>query len=598
MRSDLSWTTGYRQRRIGSDLALAIGMALVLALTWTLRDWANLHALILPDTDDMARLAQVRDWLNGQAFNDWTQYRIGPVGGAPMHWSRINDLGIAAIIKALRPLVGTHAAEIGAVIAYPSSLFAFFLFVSGRIARRLWPLPDVGAIAIVLTALAYPATTLFAPGRIDHHALQIVCLAIALWGVLGAASLKSGVIAGTAIAVSLGIGLETLPQIGAMIAAMGMTWIVAGQPRQGQLLAGLGLGLMASTAIMLLTMRPTLWSSDYCDTFTPASTDASLIGGAVLIACGYATAKPRSWPGRAALAGLGGGCLAAVIVWRFPTCLSGPYGHLDPFVRRAMIDHIGEAMPLIGGRSWSEATALGGLLAVALLASIWVFARYPLRRERMAPVMAIIVMSAAVALFQARGANFGAAFAAPLLAGIVALCRRRRRLGHALLAWLLCCGVTWSIAPAAFAGIISVVPHSETSTPLTAEDARHPCWTPSTFTALDRLRPGTVMASIDLSAYLLGATRNRVVGSSYHRNTSGTAAMYRFFLSSPGNARRIAAQWHADYVAFCPGDFSELDVTHGYPNSVAATLARGQVPDWLKPVEGSNASLQFYRIRQ
>ncbi|MBX4390490.1 hypothetical protein K4H03_30875, partial [Mycobacterium tuberculosis] len=71
-----------------------------------------------------------------------------------------------AIIALLTPLLGAHGAELVAVMLSPMLLFAAALRLIASIARRL----DVPApVAVVVAALAYPASALFLPGRIDHH---------------------------------------------------------------------------------------------------------------------------------------------------------------------------------------------------------------------------------------------------------------------------------------------------------------------------------------------------------------------------------------------------------------------------------------------
>ena len=75
-------SVAFRMRRpYRADTVRAGLLALLLSIAWIAADWGQLRYLTLPDTDDMMRLAQVRDWLGGQAFNDWTQYRLA--GGAP-----------------------------------------------------------------------------------------------------------------------------------------------------------------------------------------------------------------------------------------------------------------------------------------------------------------------------------------------------------------------------------------------------------------------------------------------------------------------------------------------------------------------------------
>ena len=57
-------------------------------------------------TDDAMRLVEVRDFLAGQGWFDLTQYRLSPPDGVPMHWSRLIDLPLAALIGALTPPLG------------------------------------------------------------------------------------------------------------------------------------------------------------------------------------------------------------------------------------------------------------------------------------------------------------------------------------------------------------------------------------------------------------------------------------------------------------------------------------------------------------
>src|SRR4051812_32234181 len=99
-----------QQDRHWGDLGGALLLAGLLTLAWTLQGWANLSALRLPDTDDMVRLQQIRDWLGGQAFGDLAQHRLGAAPGLEMHWSRLPDLIPGALIALLSPLLGAHDA--------------------------------------------------------------------------------------------------------------------------------------------------------------------------------------------------------------------------------------------------------------------------------------------------------------------------------------------------------------------------------------------------------------------------------------------------------------------------------------------------------
>ncbi|RZM08166.1 MAG: hypothetical protein EOP67_72110, partial [Sphingomonas sp.] len=209
-------------RIIQGDLVVAIALAVVLGLFWAARNWAGLAALRLPDTDDVMRLQQVRDWLGGQAWSDLVQHRLGM--GTPMHWTRVADLGPAAMLTLASPLLGIHDAERLMVVTWPIMLFAAALALVGRIARALEP--EASRTAMVIAAIAYPATTIFAPGRIDHHGLQLVLLLAATRVGIAMPTLRNGAILGGLAAVSLMVGLETAPFFVVLGGAAILAWVL------------------------------------------------------------------------------------------------------------------------------------------------------------------------------------------------------------------------------------------------------------------------------------------------------------------------------------------------------------------------------------
>lgn len=240
--------------RIDPQLLLALAVTLVITFAAAVADWQQLVLGRLPDNDDVMRLAQVRDWLAGQPFNDLMQYRLGPEGGASMHWSRIGDAGPALILLLLTPLFGASAAELTMAIAYPGILFFFYLLLMGRIAGRLSG-EAAAPIGMVIAALAFPTTHLFIPGRIDHHGIQIVLMLLLLERVVAAPSLRAGLIAGVTTALSLAIGLETAPLIVGAMAAMFLLWVFRGGSEDARA-GGFALGLGAVTGALLIFARP------------------------------------------------------------------------------------------------------------------------------------------------------------------------------------------------------------------------------------------------------------------------------------------------------------------------------------------------------
>ena len=577
-------------RRWRTDALLALLLAALLSACWAVRDWPQLGNLNLPDSDDMMRLAQVRDWVAGQSFNDWTQYRLGPLGGAPMHWSRIADLGPAAIIVMARPLVGGDAAERLAILLWPALLFAVALFLSARIARRIGS-PSSAPIALVLAAIAYPANSLFLPGRIDHHGLQIVLVLGAILALARAPSRGTGAIAGICAAISFGIGLETAPQFAAMMAFLFLRWALHGA-REGERSLGFGLGLAAVTAGLLLVARPSFWSSAWCDAFTPASSSAMLVAAGLFAVFGAAGDRIATVHGRL-LVGGGLGLLAVVtLAASYPVCLTGPYGPMDPFVRHALIDNIVEARGVFAG-PLAQIVALGipsaGLMLTASVAGAVLAWRRGIDRSAAAPLLAVLAISDLVLLSQLRGGYVGSAVTAPILAQMVLAARVGRRPLVLAAAWAVSAGMLWLLIPLRIGE--AMAPASRA-----AMAATRSCRGGDAWRQLDRVPQGTVMASAANAAYVIGGSHHRSVAAGYHRNNAGNVAMYDFFLSSPERARIIGRRWGVDYVVACPTDFSELDVTTRYPGSLATSLAEGRPPAWLVSIPLRDTGLKLYRV--
>ena len=129
--------------------------------------------LPLQDPDDAMRLVQVIDLLDGQNWYDLTQDRVNPPDGLSMHWSRLPDLPLAAVIKVAERFIGRHDAVLLAAKLVPPLLGAgFFLaFVWAAV-------PMVGRdggpyAALVCLTLLIPLAQL-STGRVHHYGLQLV----------------------------------------------------------------------------------------------------------------------------------------------------------------------------------------------------------------------------------------------------------------------------------------------------------------------------------------------------------------------------------------------------------------------------------------
>lgn len=560
--------TQQQHRADRSDMLLACAVALLLGLAWAARDWGNLSALRLPDTDDAMRLQQIRDWLGGQAFADVRQHRLA--GGLAMHWSRLPDLVPAAIITILRPLIGTHAAEVAAVVAWPLALFGAALALVAAITRKL--APEAARTAIVVAGVAYPVTTLFSPGRIDHHGLQIVFVLVAVRALLAAPGWASGVVAGVAIAASLIVGMEMAPVLSLVSLSVWVGWWLGRGGATGQLV-GLGTGLSGTLALGATIFATTDWAYPACDSFTRTVWMAAQIGAAVPLLLGLATPLLASRSLRAAASLMAGGMIALPLLPIAHGC-ANPYGAVDPLVARLWLDHVGEAQSLFAAPS-ATAVAYAGLLIAGITATAWQVCRTP--RSGWAMLLALQLAALAVACFELRGVYAGVILGTPALAVAIGEARARGALWLAG-AWLGSAGMLYPIAAQAFA---------PTATPSVACNPQ---------AALAALPGGTVMAPIDVGAYAIAAGPHRMIAAPYHRNNAGNAAMYRFFLGTPDAAQAIAAQWQVDYVLLCPGDLGEIDrPLVNDPDRLLARLHADKAPRWLTPIVSASGA-KLWRV--
>jgi hypothetical protein len=504
------------------DIAVATLLALTMGAVWAMRHWSELAALALPDTDDLMRLQQVRGWLAGQAFGDLHQYRLGGPGGTLMHWSRLPDMPIAALILLAQPILGPTNAELFAVVAWPTALFALYLTLVAAVARRLnvAPVP-----AIIVAALAYPTTTLFAPGRIDHHGLQVVLLLACLHGMVAPPARWRGVAIGAAMVASAAIGFEMLGSLAVIGAWAAVSWYRG----EHALFEGMSAALLlvGTAAFGLIPLGA---PAGTCDALAYPTASLLVAGGAIGLAMTLVARGGVSR--RIALAGgvLGAGIAAALLAG---SCRSGPYGAVDPTVARLWLANVSEAQSILTA-PLTDIVGYLGLAIVGLAATIW-----QMRRQggAWAGLAALIAIALIVAAWQLRGAYAGVALAPFALAQLIAAARARGALPLAG-AWLVSAGTLYPIAASAAA-----------PAPLPAHDS---CDTAAVIAALRPLPPGRVAAPMDLAPAIVTHTRHTSLGGPYHRNNRGNAALYRILLGPPATTRTTAEASQVDYIVRCP----------------------------------------------
>src|ERR1700722_2490582 len=154
--ADLSSTSDQAALKVGVNpnvLMPVLWLAATVAIAWPSINGGVFDAM---SAAEAMRLVQVRVWIGGQGWFDLFQHRLDPPG-ASMHWSRVVDVPLAALILLLRPMIGTHGAETVTLFLWPLLLFAVALMLVAAIARQMSNgVTNAQITAVVLAVLSAP----------------------------------------------------------------------------------------------------------------------------------------------------------------------------------------------------------------------------------------------------------------------------------------------------------------------------------------------------------------------------------------------------------------------------------------------------------
>ncbi len=544
------------------------------------------------DNDSLLRIVQVRDLIAGQGWFDLTQYRMGLDGGFVMHWSRIVDAPIAAIVIAGTWLSGSQAiGEAVALILWPILLFASALFLVLRSARlahgEAAMLP-----ALVTGGTALYAVGVFSPGIIDHHNFQLVLTLAMAWGII-ARTHASGLIAGGAAAASLAIGAETMPYVALGGAVVAVLFLLRGRSEAG-LAAGFGAGFSAAAlAAFVATVPASHWFSVACDSYSVVQFAIAIVAGAGLVAVTRTADRPVAT--RAAALATLGGAVGALLLIAFPQCVGDPFADMDPLLRSHWLDMVTEAQSMVTLVVHEPDSVLFwfGTPVLALAVAAHLALRGTLSRGD-AALAALIAGAVAVASWQVRGGIFSVPLAAILLSGWISRIRSSATVGGAQqaltlsLAWLLSNTLVWGVAGDA-------IKAGDTAAKTTGVPSA--CYDEASYEALARLEPTTVAAISNLGASILKYTPHRALAGPYHRNVAGNLANLNILISAPDEARRRIADVGVTILAVCPGDGETTFLSEKAPDGLLARLSAGADVPWLQQFSPEGEALQLFGVR-
>lgn len=572
--------------------------------------WAQIHWLTLSDTDDNIRYLQVKDWLAGQGWYDLRQYRLDPPAGFNIHWSRLVDLPIAALMLFFRAFLDQGLADRLACGIAPMIPMLPLMLGLGFIARRLaggnsWFLAAIAPFA------AQMGISMFMPMRIDHHGWQLAFAIMMLAGLIDRNWLRGGIVAGVSSALSIAIGMEMIVYLAAGGALIALRWVFKEGAARRMLPYALSLG--GSTSILFLLFASYANREQVCDAISPiwVAIFAAVSAGMTLLAL----LPLKSWPARLG-AGMVVGAAVAAFAWlNWPQCLSGAY-QISPELQKLWLANIREAKPLTV-QSRSLIVTLMALPAAGLFGLIW--ALWDSRRDSdrlwaWVTVGLMMLFSTALLFWQLRAGPAAQLLAIPPAAWAA----------YRILCALATGRAAARVAAVAGAGLLTAAAFA---TPLypqinqlwikaTGEVPKPPrpavkarekvidkangrCRTLPALEVLNQLPPATIFTMVDLGPRLIVATHHSAVAGPYHRNGAVILDMHHAYDGPVEDFRPIAARHHAAYLLVCPG-FPEGTIYQvRSPKGFYAEVLRGHVPGWLHPValkSGFTLPYTLYRI--
>src|SRR5947209_1690502 len=575
-------------------LAITAAVLLGAALTWS-RVLAVWHTGAFFDSDDAMRMVQVRDLMAGQNWFDLIVHRIDPPTGLSIHWSRVVDVPLVALISALRLFASPETAERLARIIFPlalqAGLYAGLAWCGGLL---------IGArgrvLAIALGFLSGVMFGQFQPGRIDHHAPQIVLLVLIIAATLAALDrphARLAALTGVLTAASLAISIENLPFLAVLYAALAIAFVIYGEGLRTMLLWLAG-GLAAGLPVFFVaTVPPWRYLAGGCDAFSAAHMVGGLTGAALLTILALGLPLWRTLYRRAIAVSTAGIIILATLALTYPACFHDPLAGVDPFVREIWLSQVREAMPLMRIVETRPELLPIIVLPVVLGFIAALYAIYRTRamtRTRWIIWAALLGVGLLTAFWQIRVFSSAAPLAAlPSAYVVLALTDRFARGGTAMTRALTTAGFCLPFSAMTYA---IALPYNDASSARTLA-----CLSPEALAPLATLPAGLVLAPIDSGSHILSDTPHSVIAAPYHRNSPGNRRGLDAFLAPPDRAEEIVRDSGVRYVMLCPEMHQVEALAERAPHGLLALLADGGHPDWLQPVPLASTPYRVFTLR-
>lgn len=593
-------------------LAVAFAAAVVMGFADIAANPAILTT-VLGDTDDAARLVQVRELLAGQGWFDMRMLRFGGADPLISHWSRIIDLPLAAMIAAMSPVFGQATAEALTRVLWPTMMCGVIAFIVARFCERQLDPQISRQTALLALLLAVPCTGhfQFTPGRIDHHNVMIIGAVGGTFALLAALDRpRAGWIAGALLGLGCAVGFEGLGLTLAVIAIVSVTAIVSGGNLGGLARAGTAFaGTLLAGYMLFGPARPD--TLIMCDVLSVNLILLAGCGAAGLVGAHRAREGGRPVWQVFGIVAASGAIGLALYGYVQPLCFRGPYAQVEPRLWAAWLNNVSEVRSLyeVSNSSLTDALSFAGYPLLALGYG-WL-----VMRQRLMPhartYFAVFVVTVLLGLWQVRLLPYASFLSVPLIA--IGLFRQQRRgdeprpepVKVAMPVWGVARGALAVVAGLAVVGFVMMPGRPQAAVPVTAaavstgDEATAPnfksCTSGDSIMALAGLPKGLAANDIDLGPFLVAWTKLSVLSGPYHRMGRSIMATHDLLHASAAEAPLRMKALGVRYVVLCKG-LGDTVAVNAPGDALRGYLLSGRVPDGLEAVAVAQGPVKVWRL--
>lgn len=573
------------------------------ALFVVLRDFGQAQLLTsLGDTDDAARLVQVREWL---ATGNWYDMLLPRFGGpTPLlsHWSRLVDLPIGMLLVFFGAFLSPEAAELATRVAWPTILLLVFLRLLVREAEVRGG-TTAGVLVIAVAVTTFTALYQFRVGRIDHHNVMIIGTVIGF--LMLARSFDTpriGYGAGVFLGFALVIGYE--PVLLIVPAVGGFSVFAAFRTQHLEAARNIAIGLATTLAAgLLLTMPPWLWHAAPCDSLGANMLLLATVGA---IGLAFVAARGRSWSLALRLGTLAGyGAVGTAAFFAANTqCLRGPFGLMSQEAIDLWLVSVWEGKSIFEMLAVQPAPMVVYLVFVSVALVVAALRYHHARTDDALALLALLVLASLASLTTIKLISYASGLAVFSIALFVTGLTGGGQLSPLSARLLGAIALNQSTLTVVIGLALTAGGVSKAAIEGSALKETDQCRTTQVMQSLAKLPKGFVVASVDFGPYIVAKTRHDVLAAPYHRIDGAIVESYKILRGTPEVAEQKLRALDADYLIECvpvskPGEPVRLEdgVTR---DSLIGRLSHGETVPFLAELKNATnePSVRVWRVKR